>query len=194
MTQTVPRSCSTLGFAGAFALGWALPMVAHALPDDAPVETASALHAWVLANPAAPVPGGTARETLAAWLTPELIATLERAEDVQLSCIASAKPDEKPLLIEGDLFVGTAEGAHEVAFDSVRIDGSHARLGVYLIYIDTRFAKAHRFRTVVTRNELLMKKSEAGWRVEDIRYGNGETLLAWLEGYVSEGKRDCAVN
>lgn len=157
--------------------------------DDVAIDrSARRFYAWVLEHPGSGIPDAAARVTLQPMLTPELAALIERAQQAAADAASWAAPDEKPRMIEGDLFVDSVEGAHEVALSNAVIDKDTATVTATLIYIDARFAKASRERVVVWNDTLELHRDGPTWRIADVRYRGegartlGASLRAFVEG------------
>jgi hypothetical protein len=155
-------------------------------------EAAHAYYAWVLAHPSRAIPSPKERAELSKLLSPELSALLGAASDMEARCVKAAPKGDKPLMIEGDLFVGNLEGASEVAYGESRVQGDAAVVPADLMYIEPRFPKAHRHRTVAWKDELALRRSEGRWRVSDVRFAAGRSLVKELQSYLDEGSRACA--
>jgi len=113
---------------------------------------------------------------------------IERAQQASADAASWAGPDEKPRMLEGDLFVDSVEGAHEVALATPVIDGDRATVVATLVYIDTRFAKASRERVVAWSDTLELQRVGPTWRIADVRYRGetartlAQTLREFVEG------------
>lgn len=166
---------------------------AAAQPAQPPESVASSFYAWVLAHPSASLPSAGERAQLAAFLSPALLDLLRDASVMEKRCIAAAPKGDKPLVIEGDLFVGNYEGATEAAYGELtnRDEGS-VSLEVDLVYVDTRFRKAHRHRAVAWKDTLELRLADGRWRVGDVKFHHGGGLAGSLEDYLREGRQACA--
>lgn len=164
-----------------------------ALADTAqPMDTVQAFYGTVLDNTTGGLPSDNILAQLDTIITPELIAVLKSAATTQAACIKAALPDEKPLLIEGDVFTGNYEGAVEVAYGELAVTDSSAHLVNTLLYTDSHFAKAHKFRAVTWQDTLELSLVDGRWLVADIVLSGKRSLLADLEAYIAEGKTECA--
>lgn len=176
-----------------------LLLVAPLVRGDAQVTAAAAdaetaarnFYAWVLSHPSAGIPGAEELEQLRPLLSAELVTRLQTAAMAQGDCERSVAADEKPLMLEGDLFVGSYEGASEVALGSVSVDDERADVSATLIYLDPRFALAHPHRAVVWQDRLQLARESGSWRVADVHPGTGDNLRATLESFIEQSGREC---
>ncbi len=133
-------------------------------------NAAAGMYRWALAHPGGGLATKAERRDLEMFLTPELIAQLDRAEAAAAVYAAQAAADEKPRMLEGDLWVDAVEGAHEVALAEPKIDGDRARIEVTVIHIDERYSKAHRNRAIVWIDGVELQRVGFRWFVSDVRY------------------------
>ena len=149
-------------------------------PDDVVIDqSVRRFYGWVLAHPGVGISDRETRAKLVPMLTPELASLIESAQQASADAAAWAAPDEKPRMIEGDLFVDSVEGAHEVALAKAVVDGDNATVVATLIYIDPRFGKATRERVVVWNDTLELRRVGPTWRIADVRYrGESERRLS----------------
>ncbi len=170
----------------------ATPAAAQPQPQQ-PEAVASAFYAWVLTHPATPLPSAGERAQLAAFLSPALLELLRDASVMEKRCIAAAPHGDKPLVLEGDLFAGNYEGATEVAYGEPVSQGEGSvSLDVNLVYVDTRFRKAHRHRAYAWKSVLELRLADGRWRIGDVKFQHGGTLAGSLEDYLREGREACA--
>lgn len=158
---------------------------------NTPDAAVAAFYAWTLGHPSAALPPRRDDARLAGLLTPDLLDLLRRARATEERCARTAAKGDKPLLLEGDLFAGNHEGASEVAYGALQQEGGHASGEVTLIYIDRHFRRAHPLRTVVWRDRVELQRIGSDWRVSDIGYGGGGSLLAVLNRHIADGIREC---
>jgi hypothetical protein len=108
---------------------------------------------------------GSHRDVDRSRLSRELAELLTRAiaaEDEDRARVkASEFPDEKPMLIEGDIFTGLYEGANRLDLRQVAIDGARARATVAFENTDYDIAWT---------DEVLLV-DEDGWKIDDVVYG-----------------------
>ena len=176
----------------AWLAGLALVCLAgSAAASKTPEEAAQGFYAWVLAHPVWSLSSSRDRGRLEALLVPEVTRLLRDAAATEQRCMRTAPKNEKPLNVEGDIFVGNYEGASEVAFGRVRLDGETAQVEVNLMYVDRRFPKAHPHRTVAWRDALDLRLVDGAWRIQNVRYEQGRSLDLALQGYIDEGARVC---
>lgn len=180
--------------ASAVALSHLLAAPALAQPQpQRPEAVASAFYAWVLSHPSTSLPSAGERAQLAAFLSPALLDLLREASVMEKRCIAAAPQGDKPLLLEGDLFAGNYEGATEVAYGEPVSQGEGSvSLDVNLMYVDTRFRKAHRHRAYAWKSALELRLADGRWRIGDVKFQHGGTLAGGLEDYLREGREACA--
>jgi len=157
-----------------------------------PEDSLYAFYAWVLAHPSLGLPASSERTALAALLSPTLIRLLESASATQAKCVESTPRGDKPLIVEGDLFVGNYEGATEIAYGTPRRDGDTVLVESDLAYVDQRFPKAHKHRAVAWKDRVEIRLVGKRWVVEDVRFSRDRTLIGTLEAYIAEGRRACA--
>jgi hypothetical protein len=169
-----------------------LALLAWCRPVSAQMDTVHAFYTWVLAHPSRGLPSRDEREQLAKYLSPRLIRLFEAASAMEVKCVASAPKGDKPLILEGDLFVGNHEGATEVAYGEPRQSGDAVLVQADLFYVDNRFPKAHKHRAVAWRDRVELRSRRGGWHVEDIHFQRNRTLAAALEAYIAEGERSCS--
>lgn len=163
--------------------------------EKTPEDIRAAFYAWVVAHPSAALPSAVERAQLVRILAPATIQRLERAAAMESLCVKSASADEKPFIVEGDLFVGNYEGASEVAYgDASRTlnrDKTQVIFTSDLLYIDTRFAKAHPHRAVAWRDQLDVRSLNGHWYVHDVLFADNQSLLQNLQAYVDEAAKMC---
>ena len=172
-----------------------LPLLVLAMPCTpvlAQMDTVHAFYSWVLAHPSRGLPSRSERGQLAKYLSPRLIRLFAAASDTQAKCVAAAPKGDKPLILEGDMFVGNYEGATEVVYGEPRRSGDAVIVESDLFYVDNRFPKAHKHRAVAWKDRIEMRFIAGGWYVDEVRFHRGETLVAALDAYITEGKRSCA--
>jgi hypothetical protein len=166
-----------------------------ALPARADIETPEnamrAFYSWVLAHPSISLPSPKERTQLSKILSPELVQLLKEASDTEARCIKVARKGDKPDILEGNLFVGNYEGATEVAYGKPDRDGEVVFAESDLLYIDSRFPKAHKHRAVAWKDRLELRLAGTRWLVQDIKFQQGNSLAAELKEYIAEGARSC---
>lgn len=176
-------------------LGLALGLLlSGARAETGPVETAARnYYQLVLGAASFGLPEPALRKKLEGVLSRDLLTLLDQAARMEQQCIRAAAKDEKPLVLEGDLFVGNYEGATEVAYGQKREMGHEASVEVDLVYLDTRFPRAHPHRALVWRDRLRLGRQEGQWRVVDVDFAEQNSLRKALLSYLEEGRRGCAV-
>jgi len=159
--------------------------------EQAPEETVRTFYAWALAHRSRGLPSPKERAQLANILSPDIIQLLKSAFDTETKCVKAAPKGDKPLIVEGDLFVGNYEGATEVAYRDLRRNGDSVFVEADLIYIDTRFPKGHKHRAVAWKDRLELRLVGERWHVQDVRFAENRSLVAGLKAYIEEGSRSC---
>ena len=102
-------------------------------------------------------------KTRARWLSDALNARIARYFAKPMN------PNEAPA-IDGDPFTDTQEYPTRFSVGAAEVRGDVATVPV-------RFTDGRRVRTV----HYLLRRQRSGWRVDDLRYENGETLSGWLK-------------
>jgi hypothetical protein len=171
------------------------PLWAAGAPPTSSSHALENFYRWVLAHPASSVPTNKERGQLSAFLSPHLIALLKDAADAQARCVKTARKDEKPLILEGDLFVGYEGGASEVAYGATSpVDGGTVNTTMHLFAIDKRFAKGTMYRTVTWVDKVQLRQESDGiWRVQDILFEHNRSLVNGLQAYLAEAAESCVV-
>jgi hypothetical protein len=159
--------------------------------EQAPEDAVRVFYAWALAHPSRALPSPKERAQLANVLSPDIIQLLKSASDTEAKCIKAAPKGEKPLIIEGDLFVGNYEGATEVAYRDLPRKGDSVVVESDLLYVDTRFPKAHKHRAVAWRDRLELRLVGNRWYVQDVQFPKNRSLVAALKAYIEDGARSC---
>lgn len=155
--------------------------------------TARMFYAWALAHPSISLPSTRQRAQLAKMLSPELMHLFEEASATEARCVRAAPKGEKPLILEGNLFVGNYEGASEVAYRKPQGTGDAVAIDADLVYIDARFPKAHQHRTIAWKDRLELKRTGARWLVQDVRFQDERSLAGTLKNYIADGAKTCVV-
>ncbi len=148
-------------------------------------------YSWVLTHGSLGLPSSKQRTQLAKFLSPQLVQLLKEASNTERRCIKVSPKDEKPNIIEGDLFVGNYEGATEVAYGKPERDGEKAIVESDLVYIDSRFPKGHKYRTIAWKDTLELRLAGTRWLVQDVKFQQGRSLASGLEEYIAEGAQSC---
>lgn len=156
-----------------------------------PEDAAQAFYAWVLAHPSAALPSPGERPRLSRVLSPQLMKLIEDASATEARCVKTAPKGDKPLIVEGDLFVGNLEGATEVAHGEARRNGDVVVIDENLTFVDRRFPKAHKHRAVAWKYSLELRLDGARWIVHDVRFRQDRTLAGNLQDYIEAGTRTC---
>lgn len=183
-------------FLSAFAFILAGPSHAWA-ESPSPRHTLEHFYRWVLDHPGAALPNARGRAQLAPLLSPQLVGLLKDAAGTEARCHQTVRKDHKPLILEGDLFVGNHEGATEVAYGTTsQLDNGMLSMTMTLLYVDKRFPKAKLSRTVSWVDKVRLRQEERGrWLVHDIVFGQAgdRSLVNGLQAYIAEGAKICVV-
>lgn len=178
----------TLGAVSIAALNVLGAASAHA---NEPIDAARAYYGWALAHPSRGLPTPKQRDELARFLSSDLIQLLRSAADMQRQCAKAARPGEKPMMVEGDVFVANFEGASEVAYGLLDQQGDTASVDVNLVYVDGRYPRAHPLRVTAWQDRLDMRLVNGTWLVQDAHFPPDRTLREELRGWVEEARREC---
>ncbi len=157
-------------------------------PDrDRIANALNSVHVWALKHPGSGLEAD--RGLLDRFLAPSLVAAFEQAKAAEADYVKATAPGEKQEFLEGDLIVGSVEGATEVMFGEPRIDGTHAQVEVTAIHIDERFPKASRNRVVVWTNVVEFELADNAWRMSDVLYrGDSKQRLSTTLRDYAEGR------
>jgi hypothetical protein len=156
-----------------------------------PEDTMRAFYSWVLAHPSRSLPSAKERAVLGNLLAPELVELLKSASETEARCVKTARRGDKPDILEGNLFVGNYEGATEVAYAKRQRNGDKVSIAANLVYIDSRFPKAHVQRAVAWQDHVDLRQLRTGWAVADVRFAEGRSLSAALTAYIEAGAGTC---
>jgi len=159
---------------------------AHA--DSSPQRTLAQFYAKELVRPSSGLPTEAEREELRAVFSPALIKLLGEAAAAETICINKAPAGDKPDLIEGNLYTGIYEGASEVVYTDLTIEGSQANAGVELVYADPQFPKGHPHRTAASTIRVLLHQEKEQWQIDNVIFsGRSETQLTKiLQKYIND--------
>jgi hypothetical protein len=158
---------------------------------SSPEDATQAFYTWVLANPAVGLPSASERAELMSTLSPALIKLFKRASETEDRCIKTAAKGDKPHVLEGSLFIGSYEGATDVAYGKPQRRADTAFVIMDLVYVDTRFAKGHKHRLSVWKDRLDLRLIDNRWFVDDIKFRQTRLLTAVLKEYAEDGVRLC---
>jgi hypothetical protein len=128
-----------------------------------PEETARRFYAELKRHQVSGLPEGKAWESIHLMLSPALTKALEAARKEQQEHLRKF-PDEKPPWIEGDLFSSLFEGFQTFTVKPSKTKGEQAEVPVEFVY-------TYQGETTRWTDTLLLERSEAGWLVDDVRYG-----------------------
>ena len=170
----------------------ALIFATHALADThLPDATLHTFYAWVLAHPSRGLPSAKERAELAKTLSPEVMKLLKAASEMEAKCIRVGPKGEKPLIVEGDLFVSNYEGATEIAYGEPRREGDHVAVESDLMSVDKRFPKAHKNRAIAWKDTVELKQLDGRWYVDDVRFAENRSLVGNLKEYIEDAGQSC---
>lgn len=163
------------------------------LPASDPRSTLSALFAELKSANISALPQSKDLLLLQNYLSKDLLRLFQEALQAETVCIAAAAADEKPTMIEGDLFSGNVEGFSELAYGKVSIAANHANVALSFMNTDTRFPHAHHFRNFAwpAQAMLVKDKNSGAWLVDDIRFFAPRGLRRDLHDYLQAAKRYC---
>lgn len=128
-----------------------------------PEETARRFYSELKRHQVSGLPDGEAWESIRPMLSPALVKGLEGARKEQEDYMKKF-PDEKPPWIEGDLFSSLFEGFQTFTAKPAKIAGEKAEVPIEFVY-------TYQGETTRWTDTLLLKRSESGWLVDDVRYG-----------------------
>ena len=97
-----------------------------------------------------------------AFLSHDLLALIENARRQQQLFIAR-HPDEKPPLVDGDLFSSLEEGAQSVSIESIDVDDDEAKINVAM-----RYGEGDALVSWIDQVRLL--REDGVWCIDDVRY------------------------
>jgi len=161
---------------------------ADATPPDASLH---AFYAWVLAHPSHGLPSAKERAELAKTLSPAVMKLLKAASEMEAKCVRAAPKGEKPLIVEGDLFVGNYEGATEIAYGEPRREGDRVVVESNLMDVDKRFPKAHKNRAIAWKDSVELTQIDGRWYVDDVRFAENRSLVGNLKEYIDDAGQSC---
>ncbi|KMQ65013.1 hypothetical protein ACM46_12515 [Chryseobacterium angstadtii] len=123
--------------------------------------------------------------------SPELKKTLEEAIDASEADIEkvkkSAHPDEKPMLIEGDLFSSVFEGYTGYKVKSVTIDPSGTSADATIALENTMSPPK-----ITWTDKVQFIKSDQGWKIDNIQFdsiANEKDLKTSLKDFTQNAKK-----
>lgn len=96
-------------------------------------------------------------------VTPELNEAIRRAQKEQAD-FRRQFPDEKPPWVDGDLFSSLFEGPRTFTFGAVKTRGDVAEARVECVHTEGG-------DTAKWTDVIVLRKSDGGWLVDDLRYG-----------------------
>ena len=120
--------------------------------------------AWFESRPDG-LPDAAAMQRLAPFLSPRLRKLFVRAEAAQ-SEFMEHQPDEKPPLIDGNLFSSLFEGPQEYRVAGMEEHDRNARVLVEFNYADPE----HQDQKVQWQDAVLLVRKGDAWRIDDIEY------------------------
>lgn len=98
-----------------------------------------------------------------AFLCPDLAHMMDAARERQKAWIAANPPDEKPPLVDGDLFSSLFEGPDAVSAAGTSVDGEGARVSLSM-----RAGEGE--NAVRWKDDLLLARQDGSWCVADLEY------------------------
>lgn len=172
-----------------------LAAVVGAGPSDLqiPEETASTFFAiYGSFHPSDGIPNAAQLAELKAVVSPALESLLREAATAEKRFADSTKHQAPPLL-EGDIFTSNFEGATAWHVGTCRTSGAQARCEVALGYRSNTTEDAKRVNWTDT---IMLVRTGAGWRVDDIGYGanwnfaNKGRLTDTLQSAIRDGNSE----
>ena len=111
------------------------------------------------------LPNPEQMERLSPFLSPKLQEMIKKEYKAQEEFIAKY-PDEKPPLIEGDLFSSLFEGptSFEIAKSEIEVD--RAKVLVKFTYVDPR----PKFGSTAWNDRYILVKDNSRWLIDDVEY------------------------
>lgn len=112
-------------------------------------------------------------------LSEELKVLIQKTEFKEINEIHKTQnslySDEKPLMIEGDIFTSMYEGMTEMNVSDINIEGSTAK--VLVEFENKKFKQKWK--------DIVVLKKENGWKIDDVIYeNNGGTLKSYLKEFL----------
>jgi len=155
----------------------------HAAADDASDIRATVTgfyQAYESFRPPDGIPGDAVRKRFEPFITPALDALLI-AGTVADARYRQVTNGMYPPLIEGDVFTPNFEGASSFDIGACAQAGAAAHCAVAMTYNDAR-------RPVTWTDTVSLARTPAGWRVDDIAYGQGGgSLVHTLTDAIGQG-------
>lgn len=142
------------------------------------------LYRWVVASYRGGLPDAGERLQLSRWLAPSLLRLLRSASAHEVRCIRAAEPDEKPRIIEGNLFSGDEEPSSRFRAHRVQDIAGRRWQQVDLIWVPE--PGPYPVQPVSSQVQVRMRRHDGGWRIDDIVYRDGRALSGVLAAYVLE--------
>jgi hypothetical protein len=119
-------------------------------------------------HPSDGIPDPATRAKFAPFVSPALDKLFVDGEAAEAR-YAKATKNQSPPLVEGDLFTPNFEGATALKLGVCATDPQGGHCAVTLSYDD------HTDRPIVWTDTVVLTRTSAGWRVDDIAYGgNGD--------------------
>jgi len=138
---------------------------AQDMSSDDPVKLTQRFYIEVRERAIRGLPREEDWNVLKSFMTPELAATIEKAQAVQ----AATPAGDKPPWIEGDLFSSNFEGADSQRTGALTLEGDKAKVELHMTYTEGS-------HTVTWTDALVLKKTDAGWRVDDLVFKDKQKL------------------
>ena len=116
-------------------------------------------------------------------LAPEFYQLLLKVYKVEQQCIRNAAKDEKPDMLDGNIFQRDVEGASGFSNVTQKLAGNTAVVQIHLFYYGRNENKTYKWIDSVK-----LRKQQQGWLIVDIVHDNKSTVVGNLSEY---SKVDC---
>jgi len=114
------------------------------------------------------LPDRSQMKVLSRYLSPRLVALIQRAQRAQKRFITTY-PQEKPPLIEGDLFSSLFEGPTQFEIVRTGTDSGTTWVRIKFTFIDSRPNQP----STTWEDRVLLTKQNSRWAIDDVEYLGG---------------------
>ena len=156
--------------------------------EVSPQDTLERFFARELTQPSFGLPSENEVDARATLFSPALLSLLRQARAAEAVSVNQTPAGDKPDCFEGNLYSGIYEGASEVVYTSLTMEGSRARAAIELFHVDPQFPKGHRYRTATATAEVLLRQEQGVWLIDDMQFF-GKTprrLTDILRNYIAQ--------
>jgi hypothetical protein len=164
-----------------------LPLAAAAGDDGSPEAVATAFTVWEIDVASDGTQTEEQLRPVRELLSDELHALLLAVERRENECIAVAPADEKPVMLDGNIFHRYVEGASALDGVQASVKGGEARVQLQLRYVDANAAADSPHRVIEWQETLLLRHQQRQWRIVDIEFEPGLTLVDGLNAFLEAG-------